>query len=127
MRATSLLASMAFVLAVPLTALAASDSQGSDVGTTIGNTAQQAGNAVGNATHKAGQQVSDGWITTQIQSELATDSVVKGSDIRVETDHHVVTLSGTITSEPARKRALSIANQTQGVAGVTDNLQLGQP
>jgi len=127
MRLTSTLASAALVLAIPLTALARPDANGSDVGTTIGNTTQKAGDAVGNASRKAGRQVSDGWITSKIESKLAADSLVKGSDISVATDQHVVTLTGTVKSEPARKRALSIANHTDGVARVTDDLQLGQP
>src|SRR5262249_19215734 len=39
---------------------------------------------------KTGEVITDGWITTRVKSKFLDESVLKGSDIHVETNDHVV-------------------------------------
>ena len=47
---------------------------------------------------------------------------LKESDIHGETNDHVVTLKGTVTSSAAKARAAAIAGGTEGVTGVVNQL-----
>ena len=51
----------------------------------------------------AGQAASDMWITTKVKADLLTEKGVPGSDIKVETNAGVVTLS----SDVAPRRGVS--------------------
>src|ERR1039457_1017175 len=62
--------------------------------------------------------VTDAWITTKISAKFADESILKGSDIKVETTDHVVTLKGTVTSGAQKSRAAEIARGTDGVKRV---------
>lgn len=64
------------------------------------------------------------WITTQLQARYFTDPIVRGNDVRVTTKDGVVTLRGTVPSEAAKDRAVTLARQTSGVARVEDQLTL---
>lgn len=66
--------------------------------------------------------VTDGWITTKLKAKFADESVLKGSDINVDTTDHVVTLKGTVLSGPAKTRAGEIAKGTQGVTRVVNEI-----
>jgi hyperosmotically inducible protein len=50
---------------------------------------------------------------------------LKGSDIKVETNNHIVTLSGTVPTEAARARAIEQAKEVEGVHQVVDRLTVG--
>jgi hyperosmotically inducible periplasmic protein len=67
---------------------------------------------------------SDTVITAKIKASMAADSTVKASEIEVNTDHKVVTLSGNINSQAEKDRALEIARSTSGVANVVDMLSV---
>ena len=69
-----------------------------------------------------GEVITDGWITTRVHQRFVTESLLKGSDISVETDHHVVTLKGTVTNDAGRRKASSIARRTEGVRRVVNRL-----
>jgi len=69
-----------------------------------------------------GEAITDGWITTRIHSEFVDEALLKGSDIDVDTQDHVVTLKGTVKSDPARQRAAAIARSTEGVNQVVNRL-----
>ncbi len=66
--------------------------------------------------------VSDGWITTKLKAKFADETVLKGNDINVDTNDHVVTLSGSVPSASAKARAVEIANGTEGVKRVVNQL-----
>jgi osmotically-inducible protein OsmY len=66
--------------------------------------------------------VTDGWITTKLKAKFADETVLKGSDINVDTTNHVVTLKGTVLSSAAKARAAEIALGTQGVTRVVNQL-----
>jgi hypothetical protein len=63
-------------------------------------------------------------ILTQIKARLALDPEVSVFAIDVDVDEGVVTLTGTVRSEQARKRAVEIAGATGGVTRVSDRLVL---
>ncbi len=67
---------------------------------------------------------SDAGITTKIKAKLAADSAVKASQVHVDTQNKIVTLSGTVDSEAAKAQAVAIARGAEGVADVVDNLTL---
>ena len=69
-----------------------------------------------------GAAVTDGWITAKLKAKFADEVVLKGSDISVETNDHTVTLKGSVRSAAARSRALEIANGTEGVRRVLNQL-----
>lgn len=77
------------------------------------------------AVDTAGNALSDGWITTKIQAKYFADADVKARNIDVNTSDGVVTLTGTIEDEQARKQALEIARTTDGVMRVEDRLTTG--
>jgi hyperosmotically inducible protein len=71
---------------------------------------------------KTGEVITDGWITTKIHGRFVGEDLLKGSSINVDTNNHVVTLKGTVTSPAGRARAMEIARTTDGVNKVVDQL-----
>lgn len=71
---------------------------------------------------KAGDEITDAFLLTSIKTKFIGEDVLKGSDINVDVDRHVVTLRGTVPTEASRARALQIAKSTGGVDSVTDRL-----
>jgi BON domain-containing protein len=66
---------------------------------------------------------SDAGITTKVKFKLEADrSVPNASTIRVETNRHVVTLTGKAASDSEKQRAVAVAKSTEGVKDVVDNL-----
>jgi len=74
---------------------------------------------------KTGEAITDGWITTRVKSKFLDESVLKGSDIHVETNDHVVTLTGTVPSTAARARAVEQTKEVEGVHRVVDKMAIG--
>lgn len=72
----------------------------------------------------AGEAVTDGWITTKVKGSFVGEDALDNSDIDVDTNDGVVTLSGTVASEAGRARALAIAKKIEGVKSVKDNLKI---
>ena len=71
---------------------------------------------------KTGEVMTDGWITTRVHSRFVGEDLLKDSDIKVDTDKHVVTLKGTIDSQAKRQKAAQIASNVQGVRSVRNEL-----
>jgi len=69
-----------------------------------------------------GEVVTDAWITTTVHASFVGETLLKGSDINVDTDNHVVTLKGTVGSNAAKARAAAIAGDTNGVTRVVNEL-----
>jgi hyperosmotically inducible protein len=74
---------------------------------------------------KTGEAITDGWITSRVHSKFVGEDLLKGSDINVDTNDHVVTLKGTVTSQAARARAIAQAKEVEGVHRVVDQLTIG--
>lgn len=75
-------------------------------------------------TTSAMSKVDDAWITTKIQSKFFLDADVKGRDINVDTKNGVVTLNGTVESDAEKQAAATIAQETDGVTRVNNQLKV---
>jgi osmotically-inducible protein OsmY len=65
---------------------------------------------------------SDAWITAKIRSKYFLDDDVKAMNIEVATQEGVVALSGAVETEAARRQAVALARNTDGVRDVQDRL-----
>jgi hyperosmotically inducible periplasmic protein len=74
---------------------------------------------------KTGEVMTDGWITTRVHERFITEDLLKGSDISVSTEKHVVTLKGTVMGQAGRAKATTIARRTEGVRRVVNQLTIG--
>ena len=82
----------------------------------------KAGEKIKDATGTAGEAITDAWITTKIKADYVNEDTLKGSDINVDTNNHVVTLKGTVASLAGKSRAEQIAKTTKGVTRVVNTL-----
>jgi hyperosmotically inducible protein len=73
---------------------------------------------------KTGEVMTDGWITTRVHSRFVGEPLLKDSDINVDTNNHIVTLKGTVTSRTGRMKAGDIAKRTEGVHRVVTRLAI---
>ncbi len=88
---------------------------------------EPSGTYSGSATgQRAGRTIDDSLITTKAKTALLADTTVKGSEIHVETDKGVVSLSGAVETEMQRDRAVSIVRGIDGVKGVDNKVTLKQ-
>lgn len=69
--------------------------------------------------------VKDSWITMKIHSQFIPEDALEDSDIDVETNNGVVTLTGTVPTAAGQARAVAIAKATDGVKSVNDKLRVG--
>jgi osmotically-inducible protein OsmY len=76
------------------------------------------------AVNRAEDAVSSASLTPKIKAKMALDDLVKASDINVDTDGSVVTLTGTVASNDEQRRALRIATETAGVTKVVNHLRV---
>jgi hyperosmotically inducible protein len=75
--------------------------------------------AAGEAT-KAKESVSDTWITTKVKADLVTEKGIPGTDIKVETNKGVVSLSSSVAVTEAQKTtAVNITKKIKGVKAVS--------
>ncbi|WP_137804256.1 BON domain-containing protein [Pseudomonas sp. G(2018)] len=69
---------------------------------------------------EAKEDVSDTWITTKVKADLVTEKGIPGTDIKVETNKGVVSLSSTTAVTDSQKAtAVSIAKNIKGVKAVS--------
>jgi hyperosmotically inducible periplasmic protein len=71
---------------------------------------------------KRGEAITDAWITAKLKWFYVGEQSLKGSDITVDTNNHVVTLKGTVSTDAAKMRAIELAKETDGVSSVDDRL-----
>ncbi|MEB0040712.1 MULTISPECIES: BON domain-containing protein [unclassified Pseudomonas] len=63
---------------------------------------------------------SDTWITTKVKSDLVTEKGIPGTDIKVETNKGVVSLSSTVAITQSQKdMAVAITKKIKGVKAVS--------
>jgi hyperosmotically inducible protein len=86
--------------------------------------ADKAGEKTKETAGTAGEVVTDSWITTKLKADFVNEDTLKGSDINVDTNNHVVTLKGTVASLAGKTRAAEIAKTTKGVTRVVNELTL---
>jgi hyperosmotically inducible protein len=86
------------------------------------NAAEKVGEKTKETAGTAGEAITDAWITTKIKADYVNEDTLKGSDINVDTNNHVVTLKGTVASLAGKTRAQQIAKTTKGVTRVINTL-----
>jgi osmotically-inducible protein OsmY len=81
-------------------------------------------------------KVSSGWqaargslgeatLDSRVSTRIKWDKTLANTDVQVKTTGPgVVELKGTLTNEEQRRHALELANSTDGVASVTDSLEV---
>jgi hyperosmotically inducible protein len=70
------------------------------------------------------EPLADAWITTKVNSKYFLDPDVSGLAVNVDTRNGVVTLRGDVDSDAARRRAIALARNTDGVRQVVDQLRV---
>ncbi|MBI6853328.1 BON domain-containing protein [Pseudomonas lijiangensis] len=69
---------------------------------------------------QAKETTKDTWITTKVKADLLTEKGIPGSDIKVETNKGVVSLSSTVAvTEAQKKTAVAITKKIDGVQAVS--------
>lgn len=76
------------------------------------------------AADKSGEVLSDAAITSAVKTKFLAESGVPGTSINVDTNNHVVTLTGTVKSKAEAQKAMSIARDTKGVKRVVNHLKV---
>jgi len=74
---------------------------------------------------KTGEVMTDAWITSRVHARFVNEDLLKDSNISVDTEKHVVTLTGTVMGRAGRTKATSIAKRTEGVHRVVNRLTIG--
>jgi hypothetical protein len=88
-----------------------------DAGARVGETAAVAANQAKNA-------LENGAITAKIKSKMTLDDTLDAIKIDVDTSDGVVTLTGTVDTEPQHQRAIQLAKETDGVREVVDRIKV---
>ena len=89
--------------------------------------AREAAAEVRTVASAAGVRLADSWLTTKVQAQFFADDDIKARYITVTTRDGVVTLKGYVESDDVRRQALQIANNTDGVRQIQDQLLVGRP
>ncbi|HXG55215.1 MAG TPA: BON domain-containing protein [Vicinamibacterales bacterium] len=87
-----------------------------------GEIAKVAGNRAAQAAEATRQAIGEGSMTAKIKAKMALDDHVKALGLDVDTVGTIVTVSGSVTTEAERDRALALARDTQGVTQVVDRI-----
>ena len=97
-----------------------------DVAVKVGEKTKDAAVKVGEKTKDVagttGEAITDAWITSKLKADFVNEDTLKGSDINVDTNNHVVTLKGTVALAAGKARAEEIAKTTKGVNRVINTL-----
>jgi hyperosmotically inducible periplasmic protein len=85
---------------------------------------ERAKESVQTAKVSARDAVTSAALTSKIKAKMALDDAVTASDIDVDTDEGVVTLTGDVESKDEQRRAVRIATETAGVTKVVNRLKV---
>jgi len=73
---------------------------------------------------KTGEVLSDAAITSAVKTKFLAEPGVPGTSINVDTNNHVVTLTGTVKSKAEVEKAVAMARDTKGVKRVVNHLKI---
>jgi len=93
-------------------------------GEAIETGAVKTGKATKKAAKKTAEVLTDAEITTAVKTKFLADSKVSGLKIGVDTDKHVVTLTGPVESAAEKAEAIRVAKNTTGVHKVISKLKI---
>jgi hyperosmotically inducible protein len=68
--------------------------------------------------------VDDATITAKVKEAILADSQLKVMEVKVDTNHGIVQLSGAVDTKAQESEAVKVAGQIDGVKSVTDNLSV---
>jgi hyperosmotically inducible periplasmic protein len=94
-------------------------------GNSAENAASDTGQAIKHAYHGTVTAISDTALTAKVKTALHENKVTKDADIHVNTVAGVVTLKGTVPSAQTAATAQQVAEQTNGVKEVRNELTMG--
>lgn len=86
------------------------------------NAVDSAGAKLDSSMKKVDNYMGDSAATAKVKSALLEEKTLKSTDISVETNHGVVTLTGFVTSQAEAETAVDIAKNVEGVKSVSDKL-----
>lgn len=95
-----------------------------DAAGAVADTTKKGASKTKDAASKTGEVVTDGYISTRIKTKFMGDEALRASDIKVDTNDHVVTLSGAVPDAAARTKAVQMAKEVEGVQRVVDKLKV---
>jgi osmotically-inducible protein OsmY len=72
----------------------------------------------------ADKPVSDDVIVDQVRVKLASDAIVKGGGLGVDSKGGVVTLTGVVATTKQKDRAAKVAGKVKGVKQVVNNITI---
>jgi hyperosmotically inducible protein len=101
------------------------DDDARDAAARTGAAAREGARDAKEAGRPAGRAMSDGWVTSKIYAQFIDEDALDDSDIDVDVNRGVVTLTGTAVSEAGVARAAAIAKATDGVKSVNNKLRVG--
>lgn len=96
----------------------------SSVGDKTKSAADTAGQKIDSSMNKVGNFMDDSAITAKVKAALVDDESIKSTDISVETEKSVVTLSGFVESQTQAEQAVKVAKGVEGVKSVSDKLHV---
>ena len=111
-------------LAIPALAQDASTSPPVPASTSMHQAGKNTESAAKNAYVGTATALEDTKITTKLKTAFASGKDINSNDIHVTTTAGVVTLDGKVQNTDMAARVEAIAKNTEGVRGVTNNLQV---
>ncbi|HHH2173614.1 TPA: molecular chaperone OsmY [Yersinia enterocolitica] len=88
------------------------------------NVVDSTGAKLDSSMKKVDNYMGDSAATAKVKSALLEEKTLKSTDISVETNHGVVTLTGFVTSQAEAETAVDIAKNVEGVKSVSDKLHV---
>ena len=68
--------------------------------------------------------IDDATITAKVKEAILADSLLKVLEVKVDTTHGVVLLSGAVDNKTQEAEAVKVAGKINGVVSVTDNMSI---
>lgn len=84
------------------------------------------GQKIDSSMGQVGDFMDDSAITARVKAGLIDQKSIKSTDISVNTENKVVTLSGFVRSQSEAELAVSTAKKVEGVSSVSDKLHVGE-
>ena len=71
-----------------------------------------------------GKYIDDATITAKVKQAILADSQLSVLQVKVDTTHGVVLLSGAVDTKAQESEAVKVAEKINGVVSVTDNMSI---